>query len=182
MKHGDHIIMSIDSQFLFLDREIDVPEQNCKPLITESEVLDLADKIIVDAENNCSRSVAPNVGYSNVIHKTVVDLTNKYNPREYKVNENESIAGCSKVAVEQESMVTNKLEVAENELQCSICTELFIKAVTLNCSHTFCNYCIGQWRQNKALCPICRTKIDTVSSTLVVDNFISKVISFIFNF
>ena len=177
MKNGDIIIMSINSQYQFLDRETDVPNQQYnKPIVTESEILDLADKIIAEAESGGSRSDDINIGHPN----TVIDLTYKYNPTEYKVNESESIPGCSKVAAEQENIVTRKLDVAENELQCSICTELFIKAVTLNCSHTFCSYCIREWKKNKALCPICRAKIDTVSSTLVVDNFIAKVISFHF--
>ncbi|KAF5286539.1 hypothetical protein FQR65_LT12543 [Abscondita terminalis] len=43
---------------------------------------------------------------------------------------------------------------AEDELKCSICTEMFIKAVTLSCSHTFCKYCITQWSKNQTICPI----------------------------
>ncbi|KAK4878060.1 hypothetical protein RN001_010566 [Aquatica leii] len=68
------------------------------------------------------------------------------------------------------------LTYAEDELQCSICTEMFIKAVTLSCSHTFCKYCITQWRKNQTICPICRADIKMEFSTLVLDNFISKIV------
>jgi pSer/pThr/pTyr-binding forkhead associated (FHA) protein len=69
------------------------------------------------------------------------------------------------------------LEIMETELTCSICSELFIKAVTLSCSHTYCKFCIEEWRKNKSSCPICRKFIATVSPTLVLDNFIDKIIS-----
>ncbi|KAF5284647.1 hypothetical protein FQR65_LT13478 [Abscondita terminalis] len=69
-----------------------------------------------------------------------------------------------------------ELTYAEDELQCSICTEMFIKAVTLSCSHTFCKYCITQWRKNQTICPICRAVIKMQFSTLVLDNFINKIV------
>lgn len=47
-------------------------------------------------------------------------------------------------------------EIMESELQCSICAELFVNATTLNCSHTFCKYCITMWKKKKKDCPICR--------------------------
>ncbi|CAH0549626.1 unnamed protein product [Brassicogethes aeneus] len=66
------------------------------------------------------------------------------------------------------------MNVIEDELTCSICSELFIKAVTLNCSHSFCKQCIEMWKKNKKICPICRAPITNINATLVLDNFISK--------
>lgn len=63
----------------------------------------------------------------------------------------------------------------EDEMQCSICSEMFIKATTLNCSHTFCKYCIEKWKKTENICPICRTKITSMNATLVLDNVIEKV-------
>ncbi|XP_044260671.1 E3 ubiquitin-protein ligase rnf8-A-like [Tribolium madens] len=68
-------------------------------------------------------------------------------------------------------------DLMENELTCSICSELFIKAVTLNCSHTFCKFCIDKWTKNKSNCPICRKAITNIAPTLVLDNFIEKFIN-----
>ncbi|CAG9834893.1 unnamed protein product [Diabrotica balteata] len=64
----------------------------------------------------------------------------------------------------------------ENELQCAICAEMFVKASTLNCSHTFCKFCIDKWKEKQTICPICRTKITSQVPTLVLDNFIEKIV------
>ncbi|XP_050302159.1 myb-like protein U [Anthonomus grandis grandis] len=70
----------------------------------------------------------------------------------------------------------NSYEEMENELLCSICANLFIKTMTLNCSHSFCQYCIEQWKKKKSDCPVCRTKISSSIRTLVLDNIIEKMI------
>nr|XP_023017780.1 E3 ubiquitin-protein ligase rnf8-B-like [Leptinotarsa decemlineata] len=67
---------------------------------------------------------------------------------------------------------TDSREKFHDEMQCSICSEMFVKAVTLNCSHTFCKFCIEAWRKKKDICPICRSKITSISPTLVLDNII----------
>lgn len=70
----------------------------------------------------------------------------------------------------------NGMKYAEDHLLCSICTELFIKAVTLNCSHTFCKYCIYQWKEKKSQCPICRVKIKIMLPIMVLDNYIESLL------
>ncbi|RVE55715.1 hypothetical protein OJAV_G00228710 [Oryzias javanicus] len=75
---------------------------------------------------------------------------------------------------QKEEVVTQMTEVLENELQCIICSELFIEAVTLNCAHSFCSYCINQWRKKKEECPICRQAITSQSRCLALDNFIER--------
>ncbi|XP_053612979.1 E3 ubiquitin-protein ligase RNF8-like isoform X2 [Plodia interpunctella] len=67
-------------------------------------------------------------------------------------------------------------EVLESELQCSICAELFITATTLNCSHTFCKYCITMWKKKKKDCPICRCPIQSECKSIVIDSFIEKMV------
>ncbi|XP_072939331.1 uncharacterized protein [Epargyreus clarus] len=67
-------------------------------------------------------------------------------------------------------------ELMENELQCSICSELFVDATTLNCSHTFCKTCITLWTKKKKECPICRAKIISECKSLVLDSFIDKMV------
>lgn len=69
------------------------------------------------------------------------------------------------------------LDYAEDQFQCCICTEMIINAVTLNCSHTFCSYCILQWKQRKSYCPICRVKIKVQLKTKIIDSFIDKLVS-----
>ncbi|KFV01961.1 E3 ubiquitin-protein ligase RNF8 [Pterocles gutturalis] len=67
-------------------------------------------------------------------------------------------------------------EVLENELQCTICSEHFIEAVTLNCAHSFCSYCINEWTKRKVECPICRQEIKSKTRSLVLDNCIDRMV------
>jgi E3 ubiquitin-protein ligase RNF8 len=53
---------------------------------------------------------------------------------------------------------------------------LFSQATTLNCTHTFCHYCIVQWQKKKATCPICRKRIRSQNKSIVVDNFIDRMV------
>lgn len=47
----------------------------------------------------------------------------------------------------------------DDDLKCPICSEIFIESTTLNCSHTYCKYCIERWRETNVDCPVCRSKI-----------------------
>ncbi|XP_025419049.1 uncharacterized protein LOC112689514 isoform X2 [Sipha flava] len=67
----------------------------------------------------------------------------------------------------------------ESEFQCSICSELVYKAMTLNCNHTFCEICIETWMNRTKICPVCRAPILTVSNCLALDNYITKICDFI---
>ncbi|KAG7306507.1 hypothetical protein JYU34_009146 [Plutella xylostella] len=68
-------------------------------------------------------------------------------------------------------------ELLQSELQCSICTELLVAATTLNCSHTYCKYCITVWGKKKRECPICRAPITSECRSLVLDSFIEKMVA-----
>ncbi|KAG1651031.1 E3 ubiquitin-protein ligase rnf8 [Nymphon striatum] len=63
-----------------------------------------------------------------------------------------------------------------SEMECAICTELFINAVTLNCSHSFCKFCLNLWKdKGQTNCPICLQTITTENKSLVLDTFIDRV-------
>ena len=77
----------------------------------------------------------------------------------------------------------NFRELAETQLQCAVgnttvlcwcgpsvqvCNELYVEATTVNCGHTFCHYCITQWRKKKANCPVCRTDITQIVQCKVI--------------
>ncbi|XP_062896918.1 E3 ubiquitin-protein ligase rnf8 isoform X1 [Mobula hypostoma] len=68
-------------------------------------------------------------------------------------------------------------EVLENELQCIICSEYFIQAVTLGCSHSFCRLCIREWGRRRAECPICRKPIEWQTPSVVLDSCIETMVS-----
>ncbi|KAF5293568.1 hypothetical protein FQA39_LY03053 [Lamprigera yunnana] len=77
--------------------------------------------------------------------------------------------------VERNSTVKSYIEY-ETDLQCRICKEMFIKAVVLSCSHSFCQYCVNKWKNNQNNCPICGLRIEHQFSILVLDNLIAKIL------
>lgn len=50
------------------------------------------------------------------------------------------------------------------------------QAVTLNCAHSFCSYCINEWMKRKVECPICRQEIKSKTRSLVLDNCINRMV------
>ncbi|XP_039323588.1 E3 ubiquitin-protein ligase RNF8 isoform X1 [Saimiri boliviensis] len=81
-----------------------------------------------------------------------------------------------KMQAQKEEVLSHMNDVLENELQCIICSEYFIEAVTLNCAHSFCSYCISEWMKRKIECPICRKNIESKTYSLVLDNCINKMV------
>ncbi|CAG5927417.1 unnamed protein product [Menidia menidia] len=57
--------------------------------------------------------------------------------------------------------MAGRLSLAEVDLTCSICCDIFRDPVVLKCSHSFCSPCLQQyWTQKvqKRDCPLCRTQ------------------------
>ncbi|NXG03287.1 RNF8 ligase, partial [Sakesphorus luctuosus] len=81
-----------------------------------------------------------------------------------------------KVRAQKEEVMNQMNDVLENELQCTICSEHFIEAVTLNCAHSFCSYCINEWMKRKVECPICWQEIKSKTRSLVLDNCIDRMV------
>ncbi|KAJ8275369.1 hypothetical protein COCON_G00099940 [Conger conger] len=77
---------------------------------------------------------------------------------------------------QKDEVMIQMTDVLENELQCIICSELFIEAVTLSCAHSFCLHCIGAWRRRSGACPICRQDILSQTRSLVLDNCIDRMV------
>jgi len=73
-----------------------------------------------------------------------------------------------------QDMMDNFRELAESQLQCAVCSELFVEATSINCGHTFCNYCITEWMKKKANCPVCRTDIKQSVQCKVLDEYAEK--------
>ena len=42
---------------------------------------------------------------------------------------------------------------------------------SVDCGHTFCSYCIGEWRKKKNNCPVCRTRIKAANPVKVGASF-----------
>ncbi|XP_065920048.1 E3 ubiquitin-protein ligase rnf8-A-like [Dysidea avara] len=75
---------------------------------------------------------------------------------------------------------SNGLSSIEKEFTCAICHELFVRAHTLSCSHTFCEQCISNWLRKNKICPICRKAVvGKPVHSIVLDNAISKLIEYL---
>ncbi|XP_033336925.2 uncharacterized protein LOC117226569 isoform X1 [Megalopta genalis] len=78
---------------------------------------------------------------------------------------------------EQKESVINKVSnIMDEQLTCSVCSELFVKATTLNCMHTFCHHCIVTWNKKKRECPVCRAPVTSMNRSIVLDNFIESML------
>jgi len=92
-----------------------------------------------------------------------------------QIGEGSQQAGASGGGELFQDMMDNFRELAETQLQCAVCNELFVDAVSVNCGHTFCSYCIAEWRKKKNNCPVCRAKIKAVNPVKVLDEYADKV-------
>ncbi|XP_028409816.1 E3 ubiquitin-protein ligase rnf8-like [Dendronephthya gigantea] len=109
---------------------------------------------------------------------------------EKKMEENlellrEELVEKQKQLTKQEEITRNAEEMAkkvlvekmEDEFTCIICQELFFEAMTLACSHSFCDYCLKLWLKKKKTCPICRTDINgTFVRSRVLDSAVEKIV------
>lgn len=75
-----------------------------------------------------------------------------------------------------EHVQKNVLELLENDLCCAICREIYINPVILNCSHSFCKFCLNAWLAKHDQCPSCR--IDTIfhAENLALRDIVSKMV------
>lgn len=51
-----------------------------------------------------------------------------------------------------------------------------LQPIVLNCSHTFCQWCIDTWLTVNEECPICREGVMTKTYCLDLDYYIKKMI------
>lgn len=76
----------------------------------------------------------------------------------------------------KENILGKVSDIMDEQLTCTICSELFVKATTLSCAHTFCHYCIKTWNKKRKDCPVCRKPVVSMIRSLVLDNFIESMI------
>jgi hypothetical protein len=63
-------------------------------------------------------------------------------------------------------------------LECPLCMNPFVMAMTVQCGHSFCDECIHKWRlqEKRSTCPTCRMEITTdpfraYTSVLAIPNY-----------
>ena len=80
----------------------------------------------------------------------------------------------------------------EDQLKCSICLELYVKAtvavaddekdnIARRCGHTFCEDCINTSMKSSAKCPLCQSKIILTSPNQALESFISLFVNTYFS-
>ena len=57
---------------------------------------------------------------------------------------------------------SEKLIVLSETVTCCVCSELFVDAAALACSHSFCSACIERWLRKARSCPVCRAPVDVL--------------------
>lgn len=65
----------------------------------------------------------------------------------------------------------------QKEFTCAICHELFVRAHTLSCSHSYCERCIVSWLKKSRDCPTCRKPIEGKPIySVALDNAVGKLV------
>ena len=60
-----------------------------------------------------------------------------------------------------------------DEVQCSICMDIIVKASISNpCGHIFCFSCLSNAMRKSKDCPVCRTAIESTTTSAALDNII----------
>ncbi|PRP83035.1 hypothetical protein PROFUN_09890 [Planoprotostelium fungivorum] len=87
----------------------------------------------------------------------------------------EKLAEKDKKLAEIKELTENEKKAMEEEFSCIVCQELIMTAMTLECSHSFCQQCLSSWMLTKKMCPYCRTVITKQPiRSRTVDNAIEK--------
>lgn len=51
-----------------------------------------------------------------------------------------------------------------------------LQAVSINCSHSFCSYCLEKWMVVKRQCPVCRAPVISTVPVIALDSYISRMV------
>ena len=70
-------------------------------------------------------------------------------------------------AVEYHAGVDDELR---EQLECNVCTDVFLDPVTTPCGHTFCKECLSRAVDVRNTCPVCRTVLLVGSCTQIPGN------------
>lgn len=67
--------------------------------------------------------------------------------------------------------------VLEKDLSCAICQDILINPIVLNCSHSFCKFCVYRWLDKRSKCPECRMLVTFQAENLALKNVIDKLVT-----
>ncbi|XP_060820278.1 E3 ubiquitin-protein ligase RNF8-like isoform X2 [Bombus pascuorum] len=143
------------------------------------EKLKIAEKALREQEAKVGTVENDVAGSSKNFSDSCICLEIMDNPSEYQIIDTIDLTNTTQLTIktEEEESVLNKVnDIMDEQLTCSICSELFVKATTLNCMHTFCHHCIHLWIKKKKECPVCRAPISSMNISIAIDNFIESIL------
>lgn len=76
----------------------------------------------------------------------------------------------------KETLYKEVQEILENDLSCAICQDIYINPLILNCSHSFCKFCVYRWLSKRPGCPQCRMTVSFQAENLALRNIINRMI------
>lgn len=79
---------------------------------------------------------------------------------------------------EEHNEIVNKYvqDILESDLTCAICHDIYINPLILNCSHSFCKFCVYRWLSKQSGCPQCRMTVSFQSENLALRNIINRMV------
>jgi len=164
-----------------LQDKLQIKKQAAKALKQEhkQEIEDLTSKFNSQVENEVEKHSKE----KSKMEKELKSMRKRAEKAELELSKAESLKssaasnGASSEAFFQDILVNLK-EFMGDQLQCSICNEIYVFPTSLNCGHSFCEDCIEAWRKKSTntTCPICRADVVMMSPNQVLDGFIEKFI------
>lgn len=79
--------------------------------------------------------------------------------------------------IAQEMIFKDVQDILDNDLSCAICQDIYVNPLILNCSHSFCKFCVYKWLSKKKGCPQCRVRVTFQAENLALRNIINKMVS-----
>ncbi|XP_065668503.1 LON peptidase N-terminal domain and RING finger protein 3 [Hydra vulgaris] len=104
----------------------------------------------------------------------------KDNEKTFNKTNSESVFSFSKNEVKK-NLQKNKMKffngvpchlIKEEDFECKICYDIFLKPVTTPCGHVFCKNCLTQTMDHNPCCPICRLSLVEYQSSSMTETFI----------
>ena len=97
------------------------------------------------------------------------DLRNKKKERLYvqdldisQVEKKSKLSGIDMAIKHYQSQLDGMTERLNNldQKMCSICLDIMVEPIILNCSHSYCGMCLFQWIKQRSFCPECKQPMD----------------------